>query len=259
MKKHIALLVSVMVLGTLSVTANAASRSIYSDLDWYYPCPGEYGIYLTYNPPSHYGLDISAPNDSDICSVDDGTVKFSGYHDSTGYYVVVSNDTKLSGVSNPLYTRYLHMDNSPDVSTNDLVDRGERLGGVGSAGDYVGNERVDHLHFDVNTGKYTGGGKFSSSNTIDPELFWPDIDFDYLNNRSMFTIPFRNEEGPISLDKYIDTNLIQFVGEDNFDRWMKANVGNVSVESFKEYFNISDEQFADLVEQYGLEAIYGNM
>ena len=256
MKKYIAVLLSITMLAATSITASAATRSIYSNLNWYYPCPGEYGVYITYNPPSHYGLDIAAPNDSDICSVDDGTVVCSGYHDSTGYYVVVSNDTRLSGVSNPLYTRYLHMDYSPDVSYNERVERGDRLGGVGSSGDYVGSEPVDHLHFDVNTGKYTGGGNFTSSNTIDPELFWPDIDFDYLNRRSAYAI---EQEEPITMDKFIDTTLIQYVGEDNFDQWVNSNQGNVSVDSFKDHFGISDAQFDNLIEQFGLQEIYGNI
>ena len=61
------------------------------------------------------------------------------------------------------------------------------------------------------------------------------------------------------MDKFIDTTLIRYVGEDNFDQWVNSNQGNVSVDSFKDHFGISDAQFDNLIEQFGLQEIYGNI
>jgi|GEM_PF-1015840 len=253
-KKLFSILLAGIFIGTMSVIVYAAE---YGDLGWEYPLDSEYTDYFRGYSSNHLGLDLDAPKDSNIYSVDSGAVKFSGYHSSTGYYVVIANDTKASGVSNPLYVRYLHMDNAPEVSTNDSVSAGETIGYVGSYGAYIGSKPVPHLHMDVNTIKATGGRNFTTRNTIDPMLFFPDVDFNKIKSFSAKMLTFRSEliEEPFNPNDYIDTYLIKHVGVKQFDEWT-TSTKDVNVQSFKKQFNITDNEFNNLISFYGISNIY---
>jgi hypothetical protein len=257
MKKIIALSLVVMIVASLTLTVSA--RSIYSDLNWDYPLDESLTEYYRgYSPTTHYGFDFATSSGDDIYSADRGTVAFSGYHSSTGYYVVVSHTDKLSGVTNPLYVRYLHMDNPPEVDTNDSVYNGDLLGYTGSSGAYIGSNPVPHLHMDVNKIKATGGSQFTSSNTINPALFYPDVDFSsvsYLAASSNCCVT----ETDLLPQESIDNNLIKFVGIQEFDAWVEQTDTDTTLSNFLVDFGISNMQFNTLINEYNLESVYGDI
>lgn len=92
----------------------------------------------------HTGIDIAAPDGTRVSAADSGVVTFAGYAGGFGNFVVVSHRT-VDG--RDLSTAYAHME-SIAVREGQLVDRGDRVGGVGNTGNSTGN----HLHFEVRLG-----------------------------------------------------------------------------------------------------------
>ncbi len=85
----------------------------------------------------HKGIDIPAPQDTDIVSIDDGIVTFSGYQSGYGNVVKIKHfDGKIS--------IYAH-NNSLIVSEGDVVKQGDIIAKVGSTGNSTGN----HVHFEI--------------------------------------------------------------------------------------------------------------
>ena len=85
----------------------------------------------------HYGVDIAAPDGSDVCCFADGTVKAVGESSSYGKYVIV---THTGGYE----TLYAHC-SAISVSSGTEVGRGDTLGKVGQTGIATG----PHLHFEL--------------------------------------------------------------------------------------------------------------
>lgn len=85
----------------------------------------------------HYGVDIAAPDGSDVCCFADGTVKAVGESSSYGKYVIV---THTGGYE----TLYAHC-SAISVSSGTEVERGDTLGKVGQTGIATG----PHLHFEL--------------------------------------------------------------------------------------------------------------
>lgn len=142
----------------------------------------------------------------------------------------------------------------PEVGSNVDVSAGELVGYVGSDGAFIGDSRVPHLHMDINTIKATGGGRFTTSNTIDPMLFYPDVTFSRVSTRTVSFVDV--PEQAFNPNEHIDTYLIRYVGEDRFDQWVKTTSGKVNIDSFKEQFNISEQQFQSLISTYGISNLY---
>lgn len=94
----------------------------------------------------HKGIDIGAPEGTEIYAVMDGVVVLSGYTSSTGYYVIIYH-------GDDFYTHYYHMCQQPNVSAGDSVSQGEVIGYVGSTGNSTGN----HLHFGITIGAIWSG------------------------------------------------------------------------------------------------------
>jgi len=85
----------------------------------------------------HQGVDLNAPNGTDIYAALDGQVVGEGYHRQYGNFVVVDHG---NGVS----TLYAH--NSANFAKEgDIVRRGQKIAAVGSTGRSTG----PHLHFEV--------------------------------------------------------------------------------------------------------------
>ena len=85
----------------------------------------------------HKGIDIPAPQDTDIVSIDDGIVTFSGYQNGYGNVIKIKHfDGKIS--------IYAH-NNSLIVSEDDVVKQGDIIAKVGSTGNSTGN----HVHFEI--------------------------------------------------------------------------------------------------------------
>ena len=85
----------------------------------------------------HYGVDIAAPDGSDVCCFADGTVKAVGESSSYGKYVIVTHEGGYE-------TLYAHC-SAISVSSGAQVGKGDVLGKVGQTGIATG----PHLHFEL--------------------------------------------------------------------------------------------------------------
>ncbi len=112
------------------------------------PCQGRistaFGLYRYTNdnpvPGRHSGIDIAAAAGTPVAAANSGRVVRAEYVIYTGNTVVIEHGGGLK-------TYYFHMD-SLDVKEGDLVQRGQRIGKVGSTGYSTGA----HLHFEVKMG-----------------------------------------------------------------------------------------------------------
>lgn len=86
---------------------------------------------------SHRGIDIGAPNGTDIKAAADGTVTYSGWMGGYGYLVIITHE-------NGIQTYYGHC-SKLYVSVGEEVEAGDVIGAVGSTGYSTGN----HLHFEI--------------------------------------------------------------------------------------------------------------
>lgn len=104
----------------------------------YISSPYGYRIHPISNIRSfHKGIDIPAPQDTDILSIDNGIVIFSGYQNGYGNVVKIKHfDGKIS--------IYAH-NNSLLVSKGDAIKQGQVIAKVGSTGNSTGN----HVHFEI--------------------------------------------------------------------------------------------------------------
>ena len=85
----------------------------------------------------HKGIDIPAPQDTDILACDDGIVLFSGVMNGYGNVVKLKHfDDKI--------TLYAH-NNSNIVEEGDIIKSGQVIAKVGTTGNSTGN----HLHFET--------------------------------------------------------------------------------------------------------------
>lgn len=86
----------------------------------------------------HEGIDLAAPEGTEITAAMDGTVKQAGYSETAGYYLVIGHDGGL-------VTKYFHMLKPTDMEAGDAVRGGQVVGYVGDTGVSTGS----HLHFQV--------------------------------------------------------------------------------------------------------------
>lgn len=92
---------------------------------------------ITNQPNFHKGIDIPAPEYTDILSSDDGIVIFSGVQNGYGNVVKIKHfDSKI--------TVYAH-NTLNIVKEGDVVKRGDIIAKVGSTGNSTGN----HVHFET--------------------------------------------------------------------------------------------------------------
>jgi murein DD-endopeptidase MepM/ murein hydrolase activator NlpD len=92
----------------------------------------------------HEGVDFLAEAGSSIAAAAAGVVVFAGFHPQYGYVVDIDH-------GNDLVTRYAHQ-SKLSVKEGDVVQRGHKLGEVGSTGRSTG----PHLHFEV---RYRGAAQ----------------------------------------------------------------------------------------------------
>src|SRR6202008_2315838 len=85
----------------------------------------------------HEGIDFISDYGSPIVAAAGGVVIFAGFHPQYGYMVDIDH-------GNDLVTRYAHCSKLM-VREGDLVQRGRKIGEVGSTGRSTG----PHLHFEV--------------------------------------------------------------------------------------------------------------
>jgi murein DD-endopeptidase MepM/ murein hydrolase activator NlpD len=85
----------------------------------------------------HAGIDLAAPQGTDVYAAREGRVTESGTSKVLGEYVVIAHDGNWSTVYGHLSKRLVRL--------NDKVESGMIIGKVGSTGESTG----PHLHFEV--------------------------------------------------------------------------------------------------------------
>lgn len=85
----------------------------------------------------HKGIDIAGPNSRTISAADHGVVESAGYNGGYGNKIVINHN-------NGMKTIYAHL-NSFDVKVGQVVEKGTKIGVMGSTGNSTGV----HLHFEV--------------------------------------------------------------------------------------------------------------
>ena len=118
----------------------------YPDVDFIWPVSGPissiFGLRRFFNEQErnpHNGLDIAAPEGTDIQAVADGTVIESGDFFFSGNMIYVDHGQGLISL-------YAHL-NRIDVKPGDVLRRGDIIGAVGQTGRVTGA----HLHFAIMT------------------------------------------------------------------------------------------------------------
>lgn len=162
----------------------------YADMCWQLPFNdtiANNNILVT-NSADHpyHDLDFDVEYGTAIYCTAPATVIQAGFEDTMGNFVIVEYDRKYtnsSGSEKTLTARYMHMKEFPSVSVGQYVTHFTLMGYVGNTG-YVLPPPPDststigtHLHLDVNTVGATAGRQMNTTNTIQPELFFPNAKF----------------------------------------------------------------------------------
>jgi len=130
------------------VTAAIDSEKLQTDTtpSFVWPCNGELSVSnrfgtrthpITGEVKEHNGVDIKAPEGTDVMSATDGTVKAADYDNEKGYYVIVEKDN--------MQTVYASLTEEIKVKKGESVKAGQVIGKVGMTGSSTGA----HLHFEV--------------------------------------------------------------------------------------------------------------
>ena len=102
----------------------------------------------------HFAIDITAPENTPVKAVADGTVIFAEWTLQTGYVLIIEHQNNLISV-------YKH-NASLDKEQGDLVKGGEVIGSVGNTGSLTTGT---HLHFEL----WSNGYPMNPANFIDFE------------------------------------------------------------------------------------------
>jgi murein DD-endopeptidase MepM/ murein hydrolase activator NlpD len=146
------------VLGLLVITAPFAGAKK-GGSPWRFPMNGEHdfgelgdtGFGKKRPDGSHHtGQDILADCGTPLVATHLSEVRSKGYEDGTGFYLV------LHGLGTKFDFVYAHMKGRARVKKGAKVKAGRRLGSVGHSGTASG---ICHLHFELWSGKWFGGGR----------------------------------------------------------------------------------------------------
>lgn len=85
----------------------------------------------------HNGIDFAANEGDIILATDSGMVKFSGYEETFGNFVIIEHGSGYESY-------YAHM-SKRSVTEGEIVSKGQKIGEVGSTGNSTG----PHLHFEI--------------------------------------------------------------------------------------------------------------
>jgi len=155
----------------------------------------------------HKGIDIGAPEGTEVMAVDNGIVKKSYYSKSYGNVIFIEH-------SNGLETVYAHL-KERFVKEGKNVKKGEVIGTVGNTGISTG----PHLHFEVHRGEWT----FDKNNAFDPFLVFSLGDFMHDKNVQV------SNHAEVIIVKKGDT------------LWSYAQQYDVSVEQIKRWNNLESD------------------
>ena len=136
--------------------------------------PASYGFGGTYGAP------IFAPHNGTVIHRFHDTNRFS-VNTAGSWLAIESRDiSTTSGLH--IVSRYLHLSGAPLVGYRETIVQGRHIGYVGNSGTWIPNPyppnfgsfgSSGHFHFDVNN---TGSANTNTSNTMNPERFFPDVD-----------------------------------------------------------------------------------
>lgn len=125
-------------------TINGETPSAFLSQHLCWPCDGDISNAFgeKKNPATneviqHNGIDIVAPEGTDVMSAIYGTVSETGYNAERGYFIIVERDN--------IQTIYSGLMQEMSVTKGDEVVRGQNIGKVGKTGTSTGA----HLHFEV--------------------------------------------------------------------------------------------------------------
>lgn len=125
-------------------TVNGQEQTAFLSQGFVWPCDGDISNAfgervhpVTQAVMKHNGIDIKAPEGTDVKSAIYGTVTETGYHAERGYFVIIERDN--------IQTVYASLRKDIQVEKGDEVVRGQNIGKVGNTGKSTGA----HLHFEV--------------------------------------------------------------------------------------------------------------
>lgn len=125
-------------------TINGKTPTAFLSQGFVWPCDGDisYPFGEKMNPATkevikHNGIDIVAPEGTDVKSAIYGTVAETGYNAEKGYFIIVERDN--------IQTIYSGLMQEMNVVKGDEILRGQSIGKVGKTGTSTGA----HLHFEV--------------------------------------------------------------------------------------------------------------
>ena len=177
----------------------------YGELGWTYPLDHEDARFISsgYNASrgsgGHVGIDIQkrGPNGVDtnviigneVFAIHDGFVLTTrAFSHSAGYWVAIESDVIDPITGRSIVSRYLHLRDEPLVARQ-RVDMGDPIGYVGNTGQTFGSgpggRSSGHLHLDFNNGGVFESNSTIAPFTINPQRFFPNVDFMGATSNSM--------------------------------------------------------------------------
>lgn len=134
-----------------------------------------------------------------------------------------------------LITRYLHLEpGTLKFTTNKTVSKGTTIATSGKSG-----ATGYHLHFDVNAKGMTYPGDYD---TFSPWVFWPEKRPSLLNIDLGGDTQGQHEEKFDDPEYFFDFLLIDYVGKDEFFRWMDSiEESECTMTNFKKYFKLTEK------------------
>ena len=151
-----------------------------------WPCPNHYRINSYYGkriaPTSgastnHKGIDIGAPQNSELVAVTNGTITFVGFLGGGGYTITLTDENTDNG---EIRYSYCHCDPNYIVSEGDYIYKGQVIGYVGPKYVYgvKGNQYADENGIPTNgatTGPHLHFGMRINGNYVNPLSYLPNI------------------------------------------------------------------------------------
>ena len=194
------LLIALILLTTQSSNGNASGNPVNSLVDFIAPFSDDvtYTISSSFgnrmdpftNQPSfHSGIDLCATDGTPIVASANGVVWETAYDRLLGRYVKIEHD-----VNGQKYcTTYGHMiEDSVVVSKDEPVERGQKIGIIGSSGQVTGR----HVHFMITSSEC----KYGKANLFNPQEI---IDADLVRRKQMKNDNNATEDGTNN-DDYVD-------------------------------------------------------
>lgn len=159
----------------------------------------------------------------------------------------------------------------PSVKYKQSISKSTLIGYVGSTGD----SSTAHLHFDVNTktsAQYYGDG-YSTSNTINPVNFFPQVSFpshsytygSYITRSSNSVAGLsgvgtsqKYNDYEMVPGTYIDAAFIKVVGAADFEAWAakQTDADAFNLQTFVADFHLTDAACMQIIRSNQLQEVY---